>query len=93
MEPVDDHWVELARPFVEGRAVILGGGPLAGALGGVKLAHSLGAARCLVIAGGLGVGELPSPEECDRVFVAVAAPDLIAETRRWEELCADRRRS
>jgi hypothetical protein len=88
MEPAESHWVELARPFVQHRPVIIAGGPLAGARRDVLLARSLGASRCLVIAGGLGTGELPTSDECDHVFVDVAAPDVTAETRRWEQVLA-----
>jgi hypothetical protein len=69
------------RPLFAGRKVVLTGGPLAAMTGLCRRLRELGAERPFLLATGMGTGELPGPEEAERVVVEVRAPDFMAELR------------
>jgi hypothetical protein len=81
--------VRHARRLVEGRSVILGGGQLALATRRVHVLRELGAARCFVVATGIGTGPLPDPSDVESVVIDVAAPDMMSEMRAVEALVTD----
>ena len=72
-----------------GASVILGGGQLAGPRAGCARARELGAARCLVVATGVGTGPLPDPADAESIVVEVEAPDMMSEMRAVEAILAD----
>ena len=62
----ESYWIELLRPVLTGRRVIITGGPVAGLVGKARLARSLGAERPFILGNeGLGTGELPSEDEAE----------------------------
>ena len=91
--PMADHFVETciehARELVDGRSIVVAGYPLAGATRRIHAWRELGAARCLVIASGIGTGPLPDPAETESVVVPVEAHDMMGEMRATEVILAD----
>jgi hypothetical protein len=81
--------LEHAREFVAGRAVILGGGQLAPSTRRVHALNDLGAARCFVVATGVGTGPLPDPADAEWIVVDVEASDMISEIRAVEAIVTD----
>jgi hypothetical protein len=78
-----------ACALLGGRSVIVGGYPLAGATRRVGALRDLGAARCFIVASGLGTGPLPDRADAEWVVVEVEAPDMMSEMRATEVLLAD----
>ena len=70
----------LARRFA-GRKVILTG-MVAGVTGAVKLLRELGAQRPLLLAEGVGTGDLPSEDELEWIAVGVASVNSSMEAIR-----------
>jgi hypothetical protein len=54
---------------------------LAGLTGLCRRLRELGAERPLLLATGMGTGEIPGPEEAEWCVVEVRAPDIVAEIR------------
>lgn len=81
-----EHCVEHARALVEGRSIIVGGGNLAGSTHKVRALRELGAARCFVVATGVGTGPLPDPGDAESIVVELEAPDMMSEMRAVEAI-------
>ncbi len=76
--------------LVRGRKVVLVGGVLAGATPRVRQLRGWGASDVLVLAQGVGTGELPVPEEAHVTVVESGKPSsLTEEVRSWEQFAAD----
>ncbi len=84
-----EQCVHHARALVEGRQVILGGGQLAPSTRRVQVLTDLGAARCFIVATGIGTGPLPDPSAAEWIVVEVEAPDMISELRAIEAIVTD----
>jgi hypothetical protein len=84
-----EQCVHHARELVEGRRVILGGGQLAPSTRRVQVLTELGAARCFIVATGVGTGPLPDPADAEWIVVDVEAPDMIREIRAVEAIVTD----
>ena len=84
-----DHYRALVRPLVEGRKVVITGGPLAGLTDPVELVIALGAARPFVLAFGVGTGALPGHDRADNLVLDVDAPDIVSELRAVDAALAD----
>src|SRR4051794_26193669 len=70
------HWVDLVRPVLEGRRVIVTGGPVAGLVGRARQARELGAERPFILGNeGIGTGELPAEDEAE-VFALEPPPGI-----------------
>ncbi len=81
-----DRCAELVR----GRKVVLVGGVLAGATRRVRQLRGWGAEAVLVVADGVGTGELPRPGEAEAVVVPNAAlATLSEEVASWISFAAD----
>lgn len=78
-----------ARELVVGRSIIIGGFPLAGTTRRVEVFRELGAARCFVLATGVGTGPLPDPSQTESLVVEITARDMMGEFRAFERICAD----
>ena len=78
------YYSDLLRPIFEGRRVVVFGLVLAGATGVVKRLRGLGAHRCLVVAGGFGTGDSPSPEDAECFVLDLRTDDIVAEMHAWE---------
>jgi len=78
-----DDWDEFLRPTIEGRRVILAGGPVAQWTERVAQLRRLGATDVFVMAtGSVGTGPLPSDDECTWHVIEVGdAPTLIERIR------------
>ena len=76
-----DHYRALVRPLVEGRKVVVTGGPLAGLTDPVELVIALGAERPFVLAFGVGTGAPPGHDRADNLVLDVDAPDIVSELR------------
>ena len=79
----------MVRGRIGGRKVILAGTLLAPATMLLRALESLGAGPFLIVATGLGTGDLPSDAEADWVVHEVHASDTIDEFRQIERLMAD----
>jgi hypothetical protein len=90
---MDDSFVaecaDHARRLVEGRAIVIGGLPLAGATRLVRRVRELGAARCFVVATGVGTGPLPGTAEAESIVVPIAASNISEEMRLVERTLTD----
>jgi hypothetical protein len=76
--------------LVKGRKVVLVGGVLAGATPRVRQLRRWGAGDVLVLAQGIGTGELPTPEEARTTVVESPKPaSLTEEARSWVQFAAD----
>ncbi len=75
--------------LVGGRPVVLAGGVLAGSAPRVRRLRELGAERVLVVAGSVGTGELPSPEDAEWVVTDLPGGDIVATLRAEEAMLAD----
>ncbi len=75
--------------LVGGRRVVLAGGVLAGSAPRVRRLRELGAERVLVVAGSVGTGELPSPEDAEWVVTDLLGGDIVATLRAEEAMLAD----
>jgi hypothetical protein len=80
---------DTVRGLVEGRKVILAGALVAPATPLLRALHGLGAGPCLIVATGIGTGEMPSADQASWVVHEVRAADTIDEFRRVERLMAD----
>src|SRR4051812_28266062 len=62
----EDHWAGLLRPVLEGRKVIVTGGPVAGLVARAREARALGSERPFILGSeGVGTGQLPSADEAE----------------------------
>lgn len=91
---MDDAGAALVRrctDLVRGRRVVLVGGVLAGSTQRVRQLRAFGAAGVLVLADGVGTGELPSPEEAETVVVEPSRrPQRVSEeAAAWVAFAAD----
>ena len=86
---IAERFVARVRDLIDGRRVILAGVPLAGSTRRIAQLRALGSDRCLVVANGLGTGDLPDPVDADHVIVPTPARDIIDEFRQLERLLAD----
>jgi hypothetical protein len=77
------------RALVEGRKIVLAGGLVAGATGRVKRFRELGADQTLVVAGGLGTGDLPCPDDAVWVVASRGGEGIVAGLRAEEAMLAD----
>ena len=84
-----DHYRALVRPLVEGRKVVITGGPLAGLTDPVELVITLGAERPFVLAFGVGTGALPGHDRADSLVLDVDASDIVSELRAVDAALAD----
>jgi len=84
-----DHYRALVRPLVEGRKVVVTGGPLAGLTDLAELVIALGAERPFVLAFGVGTGALPGHDRADNLVLDVDAPDIVSEIRAVDAALAD----
>lgn len=76
--------------LVRGRKVVLVGGVLAGATPRVRQLRGWGASDILVLAQGIGTGELPGPDEARTAVIGSGtALSLTEEVRSWEQFAAD----
>src|SRR5436190_5496013 len=82
-EPTQLDWDGFLRPTIEGRRVILAGGPVAQWTDRVHDLRRLGADAVFVLAtGSVGTGPLPSEDECTwHVLEVPDAPTLIERIR------------
>ena len=55
----------------------------------VQVLTELGAARCFIVATGVGTGPLPDPADAEWIVVDVEAPDMISEMRVIESIVTD----
>ena len=78
--------VRHARAKVSGRPVIVGGFPLAGTTRRVRALRELGAARCFVVASGVGTGPLPDAADAEWIVVPIEATDMMGEMRATERI-------
>ena len=82
------YYLDLLRPLVAGRRVILFGVPAAAWTSTVRLLRDLGSERCLLVASGPGSGPQPSPDDADRVDVEVTGTNPVELFRSWEQVMA-----
>ncbi|MEO6143551.1 MAG: hypothetical protein ABIP19_06175 [Dermatophilaceae bacterium] len=76
--------------LVRGRKVVLVGGVLAGATHRVRQLRAWGAGDILILAQGVGTGELPDPGAAQVTVVDDGKPSsLTEEVRSWEQFAAD----
>jgi len=80
---------DMARRLVEGRKVIVAGVLLAPGAAWVRGLRELGAGPFLIVATGIGTGDLPTEDEATWVVHEVVAHDTIDEFRQVERLMAD----
>ena len=80
-----EYWVDLVRPFVAGRKVILAGAPLAAYATTVKRLCNLGADSVFLIASGQGTGELPSPDDAAWVVLDIRVANLMDDFRKTRQ--------
>lgn len=85
VDECNDH----ARALIEGRAVVIGGLPLAGATLLVRRLCELGAEHCFVVATGVGTGSLPDRSEADSIVVPITANDISEEMHAVERTLDD----
>jgi len=81
--------VHRLRPMLEGRRVVLTGGPLAAMPPRLAQVRQLGALRPLCVARGLGTGPLPDEDEADVLLLDTGTHDVIAELREESRLLSD----
>ncbi len=89
-EDLEANLVERCAQLVRGRKVILVGGLLAGAPRRVRQLRGWGAEAVLVVADGVGTGELPGPDEASMVVIeGPQRANLSEEVAGWISLAAD----
>ncbi|MEO8556862.1 MAG: hypothetical protein ABI474_09340 [Actinomycetota bacterium] len=89
-EDLATNLVERCAELVRGRKVILVGGVLAGAPQRVRQLQGWGAEAVLVIADGVGTGELPGPDEARMVVIpSPERANLSEEVAGWVAFAAD----
>lgn len=81
--PSIEHYRGLVSELVRGRKLILALGPLASMGPHIQVLRALGADRPLLLCDGVGTGELPAPEDADRVVLDTSAPDMMAAIRAY----------
>lgn len=88
MDGVVERYTTLLRNVFEGRRVILAATPLAGSTRRVAALRELGAARCFVLATGLGTGDVPDETDADHLVLELTAHDVMDEFRQVERILA-----
>jgi hypothetical protein len=89
-EDLEANLVERCAQLVRGRKVILVGGVLAGAPRRVRQLRGWGAEAVLVVADGVGTGELPGPDEAS--MVVIQGPERANQSEEvagWISFAAD----
>ena len=82
--------IDRCTALVRGRKVVLVGGVLAGATLRVRRLRGWGASDVLVLAQGIGTGELPGPDEAQvAVIESGTALSLTEEVRSWIQFATD----
>ncbi len=81
-DPSETHWNDILEPLVEGRRFLLAFDILVQAFGHVHRLNRLGAGDLMAIGARRGVGELPDPERCPAIDLAVpTAPSMMGGIR------------
>lgn len=80
------YWLDLVRPFVAGRKLIMTGAPLAAYTGLVSTLRKLGADSLFLVANGEGTGDLPSPDDAKWVTLDIRAANVMEELRSTRRL-------
>lgn len=80
------YWVDLVRPFVTGRKLIMTGAPLAAYTGLVSTLRQLGAESLFLVANEEGTGDLPSPDDAEWVILDIRAANIMEVFRTARRL-------